>query len=568
MTFDDSRRLTGPNLHTAGPAAVLEAEIEDSERRRVIEAWKRHARRLLGALGWTDSEVFARTHAHGASLGFAAPEDALYAATEVNEAAWAATVAEVSGEEHPDYTEETLRLRAAVEAEQNPALRALHAAADARGVAFFFDDDEATVGLGAGNRTWAVDALPDPDDVPWGTIHDVPVALVTGTNGKSTTVRLTAAMAKAAGRTAGISSTDFVRVGDAIVERGDYSGPGGARTALRHPGVELAILETARGGLLRRGLALDRADVALVTNVAEDHMGEYGIQSLDDLIEAKLVLRRAVEADGLLVLNADDDGLVRHAEGYAGNLAWFSLDPDNPTLAAHRQAGGRTYSVEDDALVATWGDSRTAVLPVADIPITLRGAARHNVANALAAVALGEALGLPMEAIRGGLHSFQSSPADNPGRGNYFDIGGARVLVDFAHNEHGVTAIAETARALPAERRLVMLGHAGDRTDAEIQALARAAWDIAPDHVIITEFPEHLRGRAPGEVPALINDTLAQCGAASEHVTHAPDPITGTRLALDWMRPGDLVLLFVLSRRAEVLDLLREAQSHTAARNP
>src|SRR5690606_9586969 len=216
-------------------------------------------------------------------------------------------------------------------------------------------------------------------------------------------------------------------------------------------------------------------------------------------------------------------------------LAWFGLDPDAPALAGHREAGGRIYTVENGAFGAVEGDNRTEALPVGEAPLTLGGAARHGVANALAAIGLAEALGLPVEGLRGGLRSFQSDPADNPGRGNYFDIAGTRVLVDFAHNEHGIAAIAETVRALPAERRLVMLGHAGDRTDAEIRALARPAWSVAPEHVIITELPEHLRGRAPGEVPALIDDEISRLGAGPEHVTHAPDPATGARLALDWM---------------------------------
>ncbi|MEM1043936.1 MAG: Mur ligase family protein, partial [Bacteroidota bacterium] len=454
---------------------------------------------------------------------------------------------------------------AEIEAERNPALLALREAAAVRGVAFLPDDDFVSVGLGTGSQTWPVSEIPDPEAVDWPEVHDIPVALVTGTNGKSTTVRLTAAMAQAAGRTAGRCSTDFVRVGDTVVERGDWSGPGGARAVLRHTGAELAILETARGGMLRRGLALSRAEVALVTNVGEDHLGDYGILTLDDLVEVKLTIRRAVESDGVLVLNADDDGLVRHARDYSGTVCWFSLDPDNPVLAAHRRAGGRTCSVEDGEIVWTWGDAREVVLPVADIPIALGGAAKHNVANALAAVALAKELGLPTDAIRAGLQAFRGDAADNPGRGNYFEIGGAKVLVDFAHNPHGVGAIADTARALPAERRLVLIGQAGDRTDAEIRGLARAAWRADPDHVLIAALADYRRGRETGEVPALLDDELHRLGAPSEHVTHVSDPIAGVRAALDWMQPGDLLLLFVLSQRDEAFAVLREAQAHAAS---
>ncbi len=565
MTFDDSRRLTGPNLFGPEPGAVLDAYVEEVSVEDAVAVWKHHARRLLDAIGWNESELYTRRFGGGASLGFSAPEDALYAATELNEAAWEAAAAELSGDEAPDEASSIKRIQAEIDDERNPALLALRDAAHAHGVAFLPDDDFASVGLGSGSQTWPVDALPDPDTVDWSQVHDVPVALITGTNGKSTTVRLTAAMAKAAARPAGRCSTDYVRVGDEIVERGDWSGPGGARAVLRHEGTELAILETARGGMLRRGLALRRADVALITNVGEDHMGDYGIQSLDDLIEVKLTIRRAVEADGVLILNADDEGLVRHTRDYEGEVCWFSLDPDNAVLAAHRQAGGRTCSVEDGAIVWTWGDAHEVVQSIEEIPITLGGAARHNVANALAAVALAKELGLPSDAIREGLQAFRGDAQDNPGRGNYFEIGGARVLVDFAHNPHGVGAIADTARALPAERRLVLLGQAGDRTDREIRGLARAAWRANPDHVLIAALADYRRGRETGEVPALLDDEFHKLGATSEHITHVPDPIEGVRAALDWMQPGDLLLLFVLTRRDEAFAILREAQEHANA---
>jgi cyanophycin synthetase len=562
LSFDDSRRLTGPNLFTDRPGAVLDVRVDDGSVEDVIAAWERHVGRLLSAIGWAEEEPFHRTFDGGVSVGLTAPPDALYAATEVNEAAWAAAAAELSGEPLPDEAPVIERLRASIDAERDPALLALRDAAAVRGLAFLPDDEFVTLGTGTGSRTWPADALPDPSALPWDALHDIPVGLVTGTNGKSTTVRLVAAIASAAGRTAGQCSTDFVRVGDEVVERGDWSGPGGARAVLRDERVEVAVLETARGGLLRRGLALDRATAAVVTNVAEDHLGDYGITSLDGLIEAKLIVRRAVERDGVLLLNADDAGLVRWAEGYGGALGWFSLDAANPTLAAHRDAGGRVCFVDDGEIVYTSGSDRTVLLPVADVPLTLGGAARYNVSNTLAAVALAFALGLPADAIRDGLRTFRSDTHDNPGRGNVFSIGGARVLVDFAHNQHGAAAIAETARSLPAERRLVLLSQPGDRTDGEIQRFARAAWSTAPDHVIIAEIPSYLRGRAPGEIPALLDDELHRAGATEEHITHAADPVEGVRLALDWMRPGDLLLLFVLSHRSEVFAVLHEAQNH------
>ena len=458
LELSDSRRLTGPNLLMDRAGALLEVEIDGYPANAVADAWEAQARRLLDAVGWSTEETATRLFSGGASLALSAPLDALYAATEVNEAAWAHAVASLTGQPQTDKAEALDRLKALIAEEQNPALLRLREAAHQHGVTFLSDDDHVSVGLGTGALIWPTEALPPPTEVAWDTVHNIPVALITGTNGKSTTVRLLAQIVEAAGKKAGLTSTDFIRVGDTIIDRGDYSGPGGARTLLRNTGVDVGLLEVARGGILRRGLALDRADAVLVTNVAEDHLGEYGINTLDALIETKLVVRRALGYGGVLVLNADDAGLVAQAQTIAAERCWFSLDAQNPVVQAHRAAGGRACFVRQGEIIYALGDDEETVAAVEDLPFTLGGAAQHNVANSLGAVSLAKALGLSTTAIAAGLRTFRSDPADNPGRGNYFDIGGAKVLVDFAHNPHGLSAIIDTVRRIPAHRRLVMLG--------------------------------------------------------------------------------------------------------------
>ena len=307
MEVRDSRRLTGPNILTDGPGAVLdiafEAEDDAADSAAAIDAWRRWLRRILTAVGWEDARDFDRTFPGGASLAFRAPIDALYAATEVNEWAWEAAGIELDGAATPDLDEAVERLRRTIADEVSPKLLALRDAAREHDVAFLSDDDHTSVGLGAGSRTWPVDGLPDPEQVPWDEIYDIKVGLVTGTNGKTTTVRLLGAIIRAAGAVPGLSSTDWIAAGDDILDRGDYSGPGGARRVLRDPRVECAILETARGGMLRRGLAVDASDVALITNVAEDHLGEFGIHDLDALAACKFIVAKGARR---LVLNADD----------------------------------------------------------------------------------------------------------------------------------------------------------------------------------------------------------------------------------------------------------------------
>jgi cyanophycin synthetase len=463
------------------------------------------------------------------------------------------------------------RLRSAIEAEREPRLIALRDAARARGVTFLTDEDQTSVGLGAGSVTWPTDDLPAPEDVDWQAVHDVPVVLVTGTNGKTTTVRLLCSIARAAGLIPGSTSTDGIVVGDRIVDADDWAGPGGARQVLRIHDVELGILETARGGILRRGLGVPRSDASLVTNVAADHLGEYGVEDVPSLADAKLVVARVVRAEGRVVLNAEDEQVVEAAERARGlgliraPTTWFSANGDLPIIARHLAGGGDACTADGGELVLWRSGRRVAAIGVDRVPITLGGAARFNVRNALAALGVATALGLPVEAIAAGLEALQGSPADNPGRLNLFQLDGVNVLVDFAHNPHGMAALVEVADSLPAQRRLIVLGQAGDRDDESIRGLARAAWEAEPDLVVIKEMSKYLRGRDEGVVPALIESELREIGAPAEAVLRAESEIEAVRTVLARAAPGDLILLTAHSDRDEVLDLLSGLQERGRA---
>jgi len=557
MKLLDSRRLTGPNLLLDGAGAVLDVSLAPEEAEPAVAAWRHQVERLLAAIGWRHATIACRRFSGGASLAISAPIDSLYSATELNELAWAAAEAAETGAPPPDLAQEAKRLRAEIAQGANPALIALCDAAAAHGVSFLWDDENASVGSGTGSFTWPANTLPDPAAVDWADVHDVPVLLVTGTNGKTTTVRLLAAIAAAAGRVPGITSTDRIEVGSEVVDLGDYSGPGGARTLLRDRRVEIAILETARGGMLRRGLAVTGAEAALVTNIAADHLGEFGILDLQALAEAKLVIARGVRPGGRMVLNADDPELLAAAGGLNSPITWFSLDAANPKLESHLAAGGDACYLEDEVVWLARGNERTAVVRVEEIPVTLGGAARHNVANALGAIGLAAAAGLPVEAMAVGLRELTS----NLGRALSMELGGAHVLLDYAHNPHGMAALVELASQLPAVRRLLILGQAGDRSDEAIRELARAAWPLRPDRIVVKDLPEMLRGRGPGEVPALLRDELLRLGAPPASLTMAGTELEGIREALAWARPGDLLILLAHTQRDAVLALIDQLRT-------
>jgi UDP-N-acetylmuramyl tripeptide synthase len=555
VEFLDARRLTGPSLLADDPGAILDVACTRKEADRLIPVWTRHVEHMLGDLGWDASRLGFTHLAGGVSLFFTAAIDALYAASEINEWAWAASAAELAGTPAPDYAEQLAAIRAAVTAESNPALLKLERESAAKGCTFLWDDDFASVGLGKFSMTWPVRELPAPEEVDWHAHGDIPLGLVTGTNGKTTTVRLATHILRAAGNNVGLSSTDWIAVNDRIIDRGDWSGPGGARTVLREQDVDVAILESARGGLLRRGLGVNTADAALITNIAEDHLGDFGSQNLAELLDIKWIVSRAVVGRGRLILNADDRRLVSKADCYPGELIWFSLQADNPVVADHVAAGGTAFVLDNQQLLRLDGNASPAICSVDEIAITLNGAARHNVANALAAAALTSCLGATLADIRAGLTTM--SQDDNPGRCNVFDIGGRKVLVDFAHNPHAMQALLKMAQALPAKRRVLCFGQAGDRPDQAIRELARDAWSIGLDKVIVSELAAYYRGREANEVFDIIADELLQQGARSEQIGHFDEETKSLEAAMDWAKPGDLVIMLALGKPAKIQELLR-----------
>jgi UDP-N-acetylmuramyl tripeptide synthase len=347
-----------------------------------------------------------------------------------------------------------------------------------------------------------------------------------------------------------------VSVGDLTLAEGDYSGPSGARLLLRQPEVEAAVLETARGGLLRRGLAVHRAAVAVVTNIADDHLGEFGVQDTGALAEVKLLVTRALRAGGAVVLNADDPVLRERAASLSVPVVWFSLDEGRPEIGRHLAAGGRAALYQDGALVLADGPARAIVARVDEVPSAMGGAARHNVANALAALGAAAVLGVPPDSMARALRRFGQAVGDNLGRANIVDLGGVRLVIDYAHNPHGMAALAEMVAAMPARRRLVLIGQAGDRSDEAIRELARGALALRPDRVVLKEMERYLRGRRPGEIPKLMADELMRLGVPADAVSCPGTEVAAVRDALAWARPGDVLVLTVHQDRGRVMALL------------
>jgi len=516
-----------------------------------LKDWRENIEAMRKALGWEERVTVAHLHGDGVALAIEAPRERLFAATELNEWAWQRAAAAhlqlplPMAPGHPatwDFGDALVTLQRLAEGERRPALDALVAKANARGLPVYEDDEFVTLGAGRHSQTFARD-LPIPA-IDFEGLSSIPTALVTGSNGKTTTVRLLAAMCAEAGRVAGYNCTDGVFVGGEMLEQGDWSGPAGARCVLRDRRVESAILETARGGLLRRGLAVAHADAAIVTNISADHFGEYGIHSLADLAQAKLVVSRAIGPEGLLVLNADDPELVAASAGLRMRTGWFSLEERNPFLLAARADGMPACAPHEGRLWLWDAHEEFDLGPIAAMPLTLGGAARHNIANAAGAALVAQALGVAPVHVAAVLARFGARHADNPGRLQHWRREGVEVLLDYAHNPDGLEALLSIARSLAPKGRLgLLLGQAGNRDDEAIRELARTAAAAAPERVVLKDLPDFLRGRAPGEIPALLDAELRRAGMDNVRLHTELSEVDAARGLLAWARPGDVVVL-------------------------
>ena len=573
LTLESSRHLTGPNLYFHLPGTVLDVAVEGVPVEEIVQCWQEEVQKLLAAVGWEKTPLTIRTSPEGASLAFCSSMDTVYAATELNEAAWISTVALFSGTTPENFEKTVAKLKASFEQESNPELLKLSDAADSHGVQLLADEETVTLGLGVGSISWPADKFPAADEVDWNSLRNIPLALITGTNGKSTVGRLLASIVKADGKTPGLTSTDWIKVGDEILDVGDYSGPGGAREILRDQRVEFGVLESARGGMMRRGLGVTEAQAGIITNVAEEHLGEYGVRSLADLIDVKFTILRPLElSGGTLVLNADDSGLVKYSKKLKHPLCWFSLDANSPILLKHRKEGGSVCYADLGKIFYTQGNSVKLLLNVNEIPFTLNGAARYNVANSLGVIALAKNLGFADEIIVKTLKEFKGDIDDNPGRGNYLtlplptanrsqdsDVEQAfQLLIDFAHNAHGLSAVCETLALLPANQRLVVAGHVGSHSDQEIREMTRVIAEIQPVFFLVPQMEDYLRGRKPGEISKLVLDELRLLGFAEENIGSAENCLEAVKLAVQRVKAGDLLMLIGLDKRDEILAFLEE----------
>lgn len=387
----------------------------------------------------------------------------------------------------------------------------------------------------------------------------IPLVAVAGTNGKTTTVRLIASILESKGLRVGMTSTDGVYIQGQRIDTGDCSGPKSARNVLFHPDVDAAVLETARGGVLREGLGFDRCDVAVVTNIGRgDHLGLAYISTVEDLSVVKRVIVQNVKPDtGVAVLNAADPMVARMADSCPGQVTFFAHDRNHRVMAMHRAQGKRIIYLDGDAIVAAEG-SFNRRFPLARIPVTANGRIGFQIDNAMASIGAGWALGLSWEIIEAGLANFVNDASTAPGRFNLFDYRGATLIADYGHNPDAIQALVNAVNNMPAQpgsRRSVVISGAGDRRDEDIRQQTEILGD-AFDQVVLYQ-DQCQRGRADGEVLALLKLGLKKARRAKD-VQEIRGEFLAIDTALESLKPGDLCLILI--------DQIDEALAHIAKR--
>jgi cyanophycin synthetase len=396
-----------------------------------------------------------------------------------------------------------------------------------------------------------------PNDAP----SRIPIIAVTGTNGKTTVTRLIAHMYATAHWLVGMTCTEGVYIDGEQIMSGDCSGPKSAQAVLLHPRVEVAVLETARGGILREGLAFDRCSVGVVTNISADHMGLGGINTLEELARVKQVVVEAVRRDGAAVLNADDPLVAEMAAATDSDVVYFSTSPRQHVVAAHLAEGGRSVVIEDGAIVLAEGASRVELIDLERVAFTRAGAIGFQVQNALAASAAAWAAGLNPAMIARALTTFAADEQMVPGRFNTVEIAGVEIILDYGHNTAAVAALAQAVTALGRRRTVLVAGLPGDRRDADLRATIAATLPFANEYVLYDLAD--LRGRAPRELPTMLSEYLP----ADRPCAFASNQSEG--IARGWQRvvPGDRLVVIVDEVEAAIAQIqrLRAAMTQDAA---
>jgi cyanophycin synthetase len=560
----DLRALEGPNIYYLQPAVKLQIWADRDISRTISDSVKTWAQQVGAVIGKLRQDL--RPEAGGFLITTTWTTPLPNVGERIAEGAAADLLA---AEQHDEEYSHDEALFAAIDERkrEEPSLQQLqlYAEAQVRDLPMLARGD-GTVMIGSGARGWVLDpaalSLGLPVDVPWERLGTIPVVAVTGTNGKTTTVRLITHVLRETGLRVGNTNTDGIFIDGQPVEEGDWAGWAGARRVLTDPTVDAAVLETSRGGILRRGLGFSHCNVSVVTNISADHLGEFGIETPEQMAHVKGTIVRVTRPDGYTILNADDPLVLALGEISSAEVVLFSIDPHNPIIPAHQAIGG-CFLRSDGTQVEVHFNDQHGSFALADLPITVGGAALHNVQNVLAATAACLSLGVPLTTIVDALRSFMPAATHNANRLNLFERDTMLVAFDYAHNEAGLIALlrfGEQMRRRRGGRLLLVLGGPGDRPDEQIRDQGRLAAQTV-DGLFLHEEERYLRGRALGETTALYQEGAIAAGLSADRVMVFTDEVTAAEAALAQLQPNDVLLIAAHAQRVTMIERLEQWQA-------
>lgn len=554
------RVLAGTNVFFSGVGAIAELVTRSPQKLEFAQAFASELRKVLDALEWDDVPVFNKIYSRGMIFAIPTEFDYTYAGCKILSVTFDIVAARFNNQPELDFDEEIDYLKYVISRERYITLRNIYNEAQDRGLNVYYHDEKITLGSGKGAFTADIGDI-GFDDVPWDSIYEIPSVLVTGTNGKTTTVRLTSFISQHAGKVVGYCSTDWVMINGNVMSQGDLSGPNGNRAVMTNPEVDVAVLEVARGGIVKRGLATSHVNGAVVTNVSEDHLGVNGIDSVYDLANAKFVVHHAVRADGINIFNLDD-AITREFVGSYNENAHalvsqkLSYDEVKPYL---RSSADLACLVEDGQFCVYKDGVKYVIAAVNDVDLTYNGIAKHNIENVLVAIALSISLGRTYDEISAGLLAFRNS-VHNHGRFNLFDVKSNKIMVDYGHNLASIDNMLKFARSIakPESKTTVLLGFSGDRKFM-VDSVTKSVVDNKIDYVILKLFTSHLRGADVGELVEMLRSSLIRHGFPETNIIATVDTeIEALDLILGNLGHDNIYVLLCQDEAAEIIEKINK----------
>lgn len=556
-----SSRLLGQSRFFPVAGAVIDISYKSTENQKIADFFVTELKQLLSSLSVTDYEVKTLVFANGINVALRYPYDLLMVACEILDWMWLEVVDNLD-KELPIRQDKAKKIFSQmIEENQQIMLRKLYNKAQQHKVNFFIHKDLIILGSGVNQFRIKQNKVTKINDIPWKKIANIPTILVTGTNGKTTTTRLTEFICRKAKLKSGYCSTDWVMINGRLVTEGDLSGPTGHQYVMMNPKVEVAILEAARGGIVKRGLMPNYATAATVTNIAYDHIGQNGIETLEDLANAKGVVYDAIAEDGIAVVNLDDK--------YIPNLpikqkkAYLSTKLTEQEISQYLTADNYVVYLDNGMITLQTSKVKYGLNKINEIPITVHGLATYNYENVLHATALAYAVGVTPEQIQFGLKKFGADDKSNFGRWNYYQSKRhGHLVVDIAHNPAGLENILSLATGFRKLYNLtgklgLMYGNTADRRDTipEIVAIINK-YNV--DQVVIKEFQTSLRGSQLGEMPQAFYDELIKQGYPAEKIKVIPNELEAVTHILTETNGEDMYLLCSHELITDVSKLLRD----------